>query len=415
MRRSLSGTVVLSASVLIATFAIAQKPIPVRSLSPAVGTDSGVLLDAMNIRPLVDGRVIVNDRFRERLVLFDQTLQRFTTIAGSGDGAQVPWLAGTVILSYPGDSTAMLDWYARAFVLIDPKGTVTRTFALPNALDVSELGPGVIQGGQAFDSKGRLVIQKPRTPPPGRNSPPLQCSGVFWYWTSDSGTVIRGDPETRTTDTLGLFHRITSKRWKPCQNEDSYNPLGGTTPFPFMPTADEWTMLSDGTVAIVRGHDYHIDWIAPDGKVTSSPKMAFDWLRITSERKQYLADSLNAAANDRRAAAAATPPPPPPPGRPSYKRPTFVWEADAFPDYYPPIRVGTVKSDPEGNVWLLTTTSVLAAGGLVYDVVNRKGEIVERVKFPPDRKLIAVGKDGVVYMSYTPKGLVRLERATVIR
>ena len=66
-------------------------------------------------------------------------------------------------------------------------------------------------------------------------------------------------------------------------------------------------------------------------------------------------------------------------------------------------------------MWLLPTTSVLSDGGLVYDVVNRKGEMIERVKFPPGRKLIAVGYDGVVYLSYTPKGLVRLERATVNR
>ena len=100
-RRSLRRAVVLSASFLIASVAKAQ--IPVRSLSPAVGTDSGVLLDAANIRPLADGRVIVNDRRRQRLILFDQTLRRFTTIADTAVGARTPWQAGGVILSYPGD------------------------------------------------------------------------------------------------------------------------------------------------------------------------------------------------------------------------------------------------------------------------------------------------------------------------
>ena len=64
---------------------------------------------------------------------------------------------------------------------------------------------------------------------------------------------------------------------------------------------------------------------------------------------------------------------------------------------------------------MLPATSVLADGGLVYDVINRKGEIIERVKLPPNRRLLAVGYRGVVYMAYTPKGLVRLERATIIR
>lgn len=75
---------------------------------------------------------------------------------------------------------------------------------------------------------------------------------------------------------------------------------------------------------------------------------------------------------------------------PSYKRPDMSLEAAEWPDYYPPIRMGTVKSDADGNVWLLPTTSVLSDGGLVYDVVNRTGETIERVKFPPGRKLIAV-------------------------
>ena len=87
-----------------------------------------------------------------------------------------------------------------------------------------------------------------------------------------------------------------------------------------------------------------------------------------------------------------------------------------MPDYYPPIRSGTVRSDPEGNVWILPTTSVLSDGGLIYDVVNRKGVVIERVKLPARRNLLAIGARGVVYMSYTPKGgLIQLERAQVIR
>ena len=186
-RRSLRRAVVLSASFLIASVAKAQ--IPVRSLSPAVGTDSGVLLDAANIRPLADGRVIVNDRRRQRLILFDQTLRRFTTIADTAVGARTPWQAGGVILSYPGDSTAWLDWQARAFVMIDPHGVITRTFAMPNARDVIYVEPGVIQGGQAFDSNGRLVLQVPRKRPPAP-APPSQCKGFFTYSTRDSVAVV---------------------------------------------------------------------------------------------------------------------------------------------------------------------------------------------------------------------------------
>jgi hypothetical protein len=75
-----------------------------------------------------------------------------------------------------------------------------------------------------------------------------------------------------------------------------------------------------------------------------------------------------------------------------------------------------MKSDPEGHLWLLPATSTLAANGLVYDLVNARGEVFERVRLPEGRALIAVGAGGVVYMSYAPRaGVVRLERARIIR
>jgi hypothetical protein len=94
--------------------------------------------------------------------------------------------------------------------------------------------------------------------------------------------------------------------------------------------------------------------------------------------------------------------------------PFVAVEPSEMPDYYPPIRAGTVKADQDGNLWILPTTSTLSANGLVYDVVNNKGVIIERVKLPPNRRLMAIGKGGVVYMGVTDHGF-RLERATVIR
>ena len=59
-----------------------------------------------------------------------------------------------------------------------------------------------------------------------------------------------------------------------------------------MPSTDEWAVLSDGVVAFVRGVDYRIDYLHPDGTWTSSPKLPFDWQRVTEEDKQQLIDSV---------------------------------------------------------------------------------------------------------------------------
>ena len=52
------------------------------------------------------------------------------------------------------------------------------------------------------------------------------------------------------------------------------------------PTPDDWAILSDGSLAIVRPNDYHIDWVYPDGRRVSTPKMPFDWRRLTDADKQ---------------------------------------------------------------------------------------------------------------------------------
>ena len=50
-------------------------------------------------------------------------------------------------------------------------------------------------------------------------------------------------------------------------------------------------MTPDGTLAVVRGRDYHVDWLGADGRWTSSPKMPFDWQRVSDARKEALIDS----------------------------------------------------------------------------------------------------------------------------
>jgi hypothetical protein len=79
-------------------------------------------------------------------------------------------------------------------------------------------------------------------------------------------------------------------------------------------------------------------------------------------------------------------------------------EAEVIPlnqiaDYYPPIRAGATIPDLDGHLWILPTTSAQSQRGeLVYDVVNAKGELFQRVRMPAGRSIVGFGKGGVVYM-----------------
>jgi hypothetical protein len=189
--------------------------------------------------------------------------------------------------------------------------------------------------------------------------------------------------------------------------------------------------------------------------------MPFDWRRITDAEKQAKVDSakaiadsvanaggyyVNACYNGSQASVSfvINPPPPPGPGVAggtagsggrSGLSSTSASGADGgplqcarlpvtreyskpgdIPDYLPPIRRGSVVADADDNVWILPTTSFEAKDGLLYDVVNRKGELFERVQLPANRTIAGFGKGGVVYLAWRDgaNGYV-LERRTIQR
>ena len=48
--------------------------------------------------------------------------------------------------------------------------------------------------------------------------------------------------------------------------------------------------------------------------------------------------------------------------------------------------------------------------GPIYDVINRKGEVVERIQVPAGRSIIGFGPGGVVYMQARDERGVWIER-----
>jgi hypothetical protein len=132
--------------------------------------------------------------------------------------------------------------------------------------------------------------------------------------------------------------------------------------------------------------------------------MPFDWRRITDEEKGRITDSLKIMVDGMRArmdSALKTAPA-------NVSVPTYdVAPASSLPDYFPPVRDGAARADADGNLWILPTTSASAQGGLLYDVVNRKGELFERVQLPAGCALSAFSPGRVVYLACVATGLER--------
>jgi hypothetical protein len=78
---------------------------------------------------------------------------------------------------------------------------------------------------------------------------------------------------------------------------------------------------------------------------------------------------------------------------------TSVAAADV-PDYPPPFMPRMAKVDPDGRIWIPERGSAgLRPSSLIYDIIDRNGQIVDRVQVPAPYVVVAVGRGGSVYLA----------------
>ena len=403
---------IVSALLVLASVASAQDKIPIRTIGPIIATSTENVGLAVTVRGTSDGHVIVGAGARQRVYAFDSTLQHFTMVADSGTGTGLIPIRTTGLIPYLGDSTLLPDFGANALLVLDATGKMVRSMAPPHTQDLIFLGVPAAFGRPGFDPKGRLIYRTQLRPnirpaPTPSGSQKVEMTPV----NPDSAPILRGDFDTRAVDTIAWMKTPSQGRMA---MEIKENLAGGPpnvtmhmllNPFQM---SDEWSVLSDGTIAIVRVHDYHIDWIDPDGTKRSSPKMPIDWRRYSDVEKQQRVDSIKKAADEQiqrqvKQMAAM--------GAPQMKIDLAIVPDSEFPSFFPPIQPGSLLADLDGNLWILPTTSTNAAAGLTYDVVNRKGEVFQRVQLPKGHVLVGFGPNKTVYLTKTEGTAAYLERA----
>ncbi len=432
----------LSIATTCAVAAGAQSLPPVRALGAVVRiSPTDVFGSVSAVRPLPGGRVLVNDLVRRQLLLLDSTFATQAVIADTTAATANAYSGRTAgLIPYRGDSTLFIDPQSLSMLVIDGSGKVARVMAVPRPNDAQFMVGGPF-GTPGFDSKGRIVYRgftRPNLPPPPSPNDPSTAPRIPEQ--PDSAPILRVALATRTLDTASFF-KIPKARASVVQTERGMSVTMMMNP---MPVVDDWTLLPDGTLAVVRGADYHIDWLAPDGSRTSTAKIPFDWQRLSDEAKQTFLDSAKTAMAAARARAVATngsgnaamtgPPgggggggmivmrfdgPGAPgggaggPGPGAGSMPTSMPAINMvplsdLPDYRPAFGTGATRADLDGNLWI--RTSKVANGGPVYDVVNRQGVLIDRVAFPFGRVIAGFGP-GVIYMGVRDDKGARLELA----
>jgi hypothetical protein len=348
----------------------------------------------------------VNDGGRRQLVSLDDKLANVRVLMDSvpRDGLRYGNSARTM-MPYVADSMLMVDVASRSLIVLDPNGKVVRTMSVPNPRDISFIGSRG-DGVAGVDPQGRLVYRGLQAEIPT----PSGDSMITRYTLADRAPILRANFKTQAVDTVGNV-RIAST------STERRRVLRGntTTTYRMNPAAvvDAWAVLSDGTMAIVRGQDYHIDWMRPDGSTTSTPKVEFPWKTLSDADKANLFETSTASMNRNAATNRADYGRPDAPGA----QPPMRYESvptSEYPDYYPAIRTSGVHADRDANLWVLTTATTNAAPGeKVFDVFNNRGVLTQRVRVPESKQVVGFGKGGVVYLAVRDIGGFVLERTRV--
>jgi hypothetical protein len=377
----------------------AQVP-AIRTLGdPIAATPRDSLMSAVIARVLSDGRVIMNDSPRKRYVMFDSSLSTMRILlAAATSGAEYP-AGGAAMYPYLGDTTIISDLAALSFLYMDPSGKVTRIAAHPRPKDVGVLHP--VTGGVAFDAAGRMYFRGAIPVIPATPGTPARYA--------DSAPIIRVNVETRSADTLAWLRATTPPRQTAAVDAD------GVRRVQFFPqvfdTGDDWGLLSDGTIAIIRAGNYHVDWIQPDGTRASSGPVKWQWVRLDEDRKAAIVDSLTrmSAKSDSTAMNNARV------NNPNARmiRQTVVPTTAELPDYFPAIVPQAARPDRMGRLWVREYTPATTSPErerLVYDVIDRKGNIADRIQLPEGRTISGFGLDGSVYLTAKMGAGVVVER-----
>lgn len=395
--------------------------VPIRVLSePKVSTYPYLTEFFMGVAELANGRVLIRDNLRRKLIVTDSLLADTVIISNNeGRGGVTPYPAGagyaTAPLVYRGDTVLLLDLNVPGFVAILPDGKFGPTMSHPMG---SHLNASMNTGGAniGFDNRGRFIYREFRQP--------TSTDKYKGPSSRDTVAILRADFDTRKVDTVATYGVpvVYGLSFSTDVATGQRKSVQTVNPAPMGP--DGWAVLSNGTLGIVRAQDYHVDWIAQDGTKSSSGKLPFEWRRISDDEKQKSLDSAKRIIDSLRAL------PRPTWGRTLFARRgvdgrvigtdtvlatiEYVSRAE-MPDYQSPIRTSSVSADREGNLWILPSTTTLARGGLLYDIVNEKDGLHERVQLPGGCRVAGFGKRGTVFLGCYHESEWRLERRTVVR
>ena len=410
---------------------VAAQQVQTRTLSKPTAEYAEPFSQMVAAYELRDGRIVAADPRDKTLLAVDIRGGKATPIGREGAGPQ-EWGSVRGISGWLGDSLVAYDGLNSRYLIIDPNAKPIRTFS--TVTGDAPVGAGAPPAGRAGDGgrgagagsagggaggrggdgaragggagDGRILIGGPGGGPrisggsgmKGADSRgrlysqeiAFRIGGDGTISAGDSAPIVRFDPASNRRDTIAYVNLAKNSAGGAARGDGRGNQtveirMGSPSPFP---AADEWTVFRDGTVAIARVADYHVEVIPPGGRRVAGRAVPFTPVRVTEADKQQWRDARKNAVpivrsfgdGGGRAASSAQSLP--------------AQEPDSWPETKPPFLTGSVFAAPNGDVWVVRARSATDKIPTA-DVFNPQGQLVGRVVFPERTRLVALGAKGV--------------------
>ena len=344
---------------------VAQEGIPQTKLTTAEVSLGEPFSSVAGLRELSDGRVLVSDRLEQALRVIDFASGGFEEIGHTGQGPGEYRMPGE-LLALPGDSTLLVDMGNMRMTMVTPDGLLEGSGSLVRP-------EGIFMFPRGVDAKGRIYFDVTGTMSMSPGSLP------------DSFAIVAFDRATQAIDTVGLLPREQIRQVSTRGEGFSFSGPGMA---PFQPT-DAWAAGSDGRVAVARGVDYRVEWLARGGERVVGPVMQYEPVRLTDEDKEAWADRMSRGAAVMVMGGS---------GGSGGGRTMNVPRPDVnemeWPDVKPAFPRGAMHVTPEGEAWV--QRYVEYSQPETFDVFDASGHRVKQVVLPEGRRFIGFG-DGTLY------------------
>jgi hypothetical protein len=363
---------------------------------PVAALDEGIT-SVVGLQEVAPGKVVISDIQEQRLLFADLGTNTIRDIGTKGGGPG-EWQIAMSVTRGPGGTAYVADPSLRKIHVIDATGKIVRTVPFPGADGAGSPGTMPISMPRGTDAQGRVYLAgSPITP--GMQEQP------------DSVPIMRWDPRTNRTDTLGMM-----------KNETRVTQSGSAGNTRVMARADGgpmtaqvvWQPLPDGKVAIVHPEPYRVDIIEAPGRVYTGTAVNYTPVRVDkAERDQFRERRANAPGITIRmggggmniSSGGARPPQQPIP------------DSD-FPDVMPPFLSGDLSSGgvlvaPNGEIWVPRTRPA-SDRTPTYDIWSPHGQLVGKATLKPNSAVVGFGQGSVYVTRQDPEDDLRyLERYAI--